>query len=67
MARIGEAIGRCKSGAQDCVKAASLLGMSERHFRRLRGAYAEGGAETSVAPNPNSSFLPMLYPRVWRR
>ena len=43
MARIVEAIGRCKSGAQDCVEAACLLGMSERHFRRLRDAYAEGG------------------------
>jgi hypothetical protein len=30
------------------VEAAALLGMSERHFRRLRDAYAEGGAAAIV-------------------
>jgi transposase len=48
MARIVDAIGRYTSGALTCLEAASLLGMSERHFRRLRDAYAEGGAETIV-------------------
>lgn len=48
MARIVEAIGKYRSGALTCVEAASLLGMSERHLRRLRDAYAEGGAEAIV-------------------
>ena len=48
MAKIVEAIGRYKSGALTCVEAACLLGMSERHFRRLRHAYAEGGAEAII-------------------
>jgi hypothetical protein len=30
------------------VEAAALLGMSERHFRRLRDAYEDGGAERIV-------------------
>ena len=45
MARIVEAIGRRRLGALSCVAAAQLLGMSERHFRRLRGSYDAGGAE----------------------
>lgn len=48
MARIAEAIGRVRSGAFSCVAAAEQLGMSERHFRRLRDAYVEGGAEAIV-------------------
>lgn len=44
MARIVEAIGRVREARLSCVEAAGLLGMSERHFRRLRDAYAEGGA-----------------------
>ena len=43
MARIVEAIGRYKAGAVSCVEAAELLGMSERHFRRLRDQYEEEG------------------------
>jgi transposase len=45
MARIGEAIGRYRSGRLSCVEAAELLGMSERHFRRLRDRYEAEGAE----------------------
>jgi transposase len=45
MARIVEAIGRWKAGAVSCVEAAELLGMSERHFRRLRDRYADEGLE----------------------
>ncbi len=45
MARIVEAIGRYKAGAVSCVEAAELLGMSERHFRRLRDRYEEEGPE----------------------
>jgi transposase len=45
MARIVEAIGRWKVGAVSCVAAAELLGMSERHFRRLRDRYEEEGPE----------------------
>jgi transposase len=44
MARIVEAIGRYRIGAVSCVEAAELLGMSERHFRRLRDQYEEEGA-----------------------
>lgn len=58
MARIVEAIGRVRDGRLSCVAAAEWLGMSERHFRRLRDAYAEGGAEALVdrrrgRPAPN--------------
>jgi len=48
MARIVEAIGRVREHRLSCVEAAALLGMSERHFRRLRDAYAEGGAGAIV-------------------
>lgn len=45
VARIVEAIGRHRSGALSCVEAAEVLGMSERHFRRLRDRYEADGAE----------------------
>ena len=45
MARIGEAIGRYNGGALSCVEAGELLGMSERHFRRLRDRHEAEGAE----------------------
>jgi transposase len=45
MARIVEAIGRWRSGALSCGEAAEMLGMSERHFRRLRDRYEAEGAE----------------------
>jgi transposase len=45
MARIVEAIGRCRAKTLSCFDAADLLGISERHFRRLRDAYEEKGAE----------------------
>lgn len=48
MARIVEAIGRVREKSLSCVEAAALLGMSERHFRRLRDAYTEGGAAAIV-------------------
>jgi len=48
MARIVDAIGRVRGGALSCVEAAALLGISERHFRRLRDSYVEGGAEALV-------------------
>jgi hypothetical protein len=45
VARIVEAIGRYRQGELSCGEAAELLGMSERHFRRLRDRYeAEGAA-----------------------
>ncbi len=43
--RIVEAIGRWRRGALSCGKAAEVLGMSERHFRRLRDRYEAQGAE----------------------
>ena len=48
MARIVEAIGCWRSGALSCVEAAEALGMSERHFRRLRDRYEAAGAEGIV-------------------
>ena len=45
MARIVEAIERYRSRALSCGEAAELLGMSERHFRRLRDRYEAQGAE----------------------
>jgi transposase len=45
VARIAEAIGRWRSGRLSCLEAAEVLGMSERHFRRLRDRYEADGAE----------------------
>jgi len=45
MARIGEAIGRYNGGQLNCLEAGELLGMSERHFRRLRDRHQAEGAE----------------------
>ena len=45
VARIVEAIGRHRGGALSCMEAAEALGMSERHFRRLRERYEAEGAE----------------------
>jgi transposase len=44
MARIVEAIGRVRAKQLSCIEAAEWLGISERHFRRLRDGYEEGGA-----------------------
>src|SRR4051812_17217846 len=48
MARIIDAIGLHQAKKLSCVEAAELLGMSERHFRRLRDAYEAHGAEGIV-------------------
>src|SRR5689334_10651873 len=48
MARIIDAIGLHQARKLSCVEAAELLGMSERHFRRLRDAYEVHGAEGIV-------------------
>src|SRR3954451_19266544 len=45
MARIIDAIGLHQARKLSCVEAGALLGMSERHFRRLRDAYEAHGAE----------------------
>ena len=45
MARIVEAVGLYKSGKVTCEQAAEWLGVSERHFRRLRDRYEAEGAE----------------------
>src|ERR687884_328971 len=45
MARIVNAIGGWHRGELSCQKAAELLGISERHFRRLRDGYEAEGAE----------------------
>ncbi len=46
--RIVETIGRYRSGALSCLEASEVLGMSERHFRRLRERYEAEGAEGIV-------------------
>ena len=48
MARIIDAIGLHQARKLSCVEAAELLGMSERHVRRLRDAYEAHGAEGIV-------------------
>jgi Winged helix-turn helix len=45
MARIIDAIELHRQKKLSCVEAGALLGMSERHFRRLRDAYEAHGAE----------------------
>lgn len=45
MARIVEAVGLYKTGKVTCEQAAEWLGVSERHFRRLRDRYESEGAE----------------------
>ncbi len=45
MARYIEGIERYRAGRLSCVEAAELLGISERHFRRLRERYEADGAE----------------------
>lgn len=45
MARYLEALSRYRAGAFSCVEAAEFLGISERHFRRLRDVYEAEGAE----------------------
>ena len=45
MARYVEALERYRGGRLSCVAAAELLGISERHFRRLRDRYEAAGAE----------------------
>ena len=45
VARIVEAIGQYGTGRLSCLEAAEILGMSERHFRRLRDRYEAEGAE----------------------
>src|SRR3954467_8595779 len=45
MARVIDAIELHRKKKLSCVEAGALLGMSERHFRRLRDAYEERGAE----------------------
>src|SRR4051812_10329152 len=48
MAWVLDAIGLHQAGRLSCAEAAELLGMSERHFRRLRDAYEAEGAEGLV-------------------
>jgi len=45
MARCVEVLNRWGQGHLTCIEAAELLGMSERHFRRLRDVYETQGAE----------------------
>jgi transposase len=45
VARIVEAVVRYGAGKLTCEEAGRLLGMSERHFRRLRDRYEAEGAE----------------------
>jgi transposase len=45
MARYLEGLERHRAGRLSCIEAAEFLGMSERHFRRLRDRYEAEGAE----------------------
>lgn len=45
MARYVEGLERHRAGRLSCLEAAELLGISERHFRRLRDRYEAEGAE----------------------
>ena len=45
MARIVDVLGRYRDGRLSCVEAAEVLGISERHFRRLRDKYEADGVE----------------------
>jgi transposase InsO family protein len=45
MARVMDAIRSHRAKRLSCVEAGELLGLSERHFRRLRDAYEERGEE----------------------
>src|SRR5271170_2838857 len=45
MSRVLDAIGSHQAGRLSCVEAGELLGLSERHFRRLRDAYEGRGEE----------------------
>ena len=45
MARVSDAIRSHRAGRLSCVEAGELLGLSERHFRRLRDACADRGEE----------------------
>ncbi len=48
MARIIEAIGQYRTGRSSCAEVAEVLGVLERHFRRLRDRYEAEGAEGLV-------------------
>ena len=48
MTRVIDAIGLHRKRKLSCLEAGALLGMSERHFRRLRDAYEAYGAEGIV-------------------
>ena len=45
MARYIEGLERYRAGRLSCEEAAELLGVSERHFRRLRDRYEADGVE----------------------
>lgn len=45
MGRLVDAIVRYRAGVLGCEAAAELLGLSDRHFRRLRDRYEEDGPE----------------------
>jgi winged helix-turn helix protein len=48
MGRLVDAIVRHRAGELGCEAAAELLGLSERHFRRLRDRYEEDGPDGVV-------------------
>jgi Helix-turn-helix domain len=50
MARYLEVSQRYRGGRLSCVETAELLGISERHFRRLRDRYEAEGPEGLIDP-----------------
>ena len=77
MARVLDAIASYRAGRLSCVEAGELLGLSERHFRRLRDAYEDRGEEGLVdrrrgrvssarVPDAEAEWLAEMFRTVFR-
>src|SRR3984957_18789179 len=70
MARVLDAIVSHRAGRLSCVEAGELLGLSERHFRRLRDAYEDRGEE-GLVDRRRGRVSRLAFPRPkrsgWRR
>ena len=60
MARVLDAIASHRGGRLSCVEAGELLGLSERHFRRLRDAY-EDRSEVGLSRMPIARSRRLKY------
>ncbi len=69
MAGIVEAIGPYHTRKSRCFQAAELLGVSERHFHRLRDAFEANGAEGIIDKRrgrASARRAPASCPCAWR-